>query len=276
MINNKRKIIINKEKIFEPILPDDVGKVFNAPYYTEFSCCQKNRKNTTSISNCKRLDKNHYVDIETGEVKEYKHNQTKTVESFRNCHKIIPMIIKGYFRGLDNEREIILNYDSPLFDHKSLSDDFKIFLKGFNKLCSEYIYLYGKEPFSDGSWYMRCIIKVNDDSTFRFSEEQLREIWEKGKVTIKCIENIDRFSWSFDILRTEERKKKLRFYPSKFHPFGYTRGLSKTLKDIHYKELPEYTEGKKLHYRQQYSLGVVDNKGNVNSFGKLKYEQYKK
>ena len=122
----------------------------------------------------------------------------------------------------------------------------------------------------------KCIIKVNNDSIFRFSEEQLRNIWKKGKVTINPIGNIDRFSWSFDILRTEERKKKLRFYPPKFHPFGYTRGLNKILKDIHYKELPKYTEDKKLQYRQQYSLGFKDNKGNVNSFGKLKYEQYKK
>ena len=275
MINNKRKVIINREEVFEPILPEEVGKVFSAPFYTEFICCQRN-KNISSMVSCKRLDKDYYVNTETGEIKAYKHNQTKTVESFRKCHKKITMIIKGYFKGLENESEIILNYDNPLFDPKSLSDDFKTFLKRFNKLCSDYIYLYGKEPFSDGSWYIRCIIKVNNDSTFRFSEEQLRKIWKKGNVTIKLIGNIDRFSWSFDILRTEERKKKLRFYPSDFHPFGCTMGLNKILKDIHYKELPEYTQDKKLEYRQQYSLGVMDSKGNINSFGKLKYEQYKK
>ena len=204
-MNNKRQVIISKEEVFEPILPDDIGKVFSAPNYTEFSCCQRN-KNVSSMSNCKRLDKDHYVDTETGEIKEYKHSETKTKESFRECHKNIPKIIKGYFRGLENEREIIFNYDNPLFEPKSLSDDFKAFLKDFKDLCSDFIYLYGKEPFRDGSWYIRCIIKVNNDSIFRFFEEQLRNIWKKGKVTINPIGNIDRFSWSFDILRTEERK----------------------------------------------------------------------
>lgn len=275
-MNNKRQVIINREEVFEPILPDDIGKVFSAPYYTEFSCCQKNKKNTSSMSKCKRIDKDHYVDTETGEVKEYKHNQTKTVESFRECHKKIPMIIKGYFRGLENEREIILNYDYQLFEPKSLSDDFKAFLKSFKNLSSDFIYLYGKEPFNDGSWYIRCIIKINNDSNFRFSEEQMKKAWKKGPVTIKPIGNIDRFSWSFDVLRTEERKKKLRFYPSEFHPFGYTRGLNIHLKNITYKELPKYIGDKKLQFKQQYSLGIVDDKGNVNSFGKLKYEQYKK
>lgn len=274
-MKNKRQVIVNREEVFEPILPDDVGKVFSAPFYTEFSCCQRD-KNISSMSNCKRLDKNHYVDTETGEIKKYKHSETKTKESFRECHKNIPRIIKGYFRGLENERELILNYDIPLFDPKSLSDDFKTFLKRFNKLCSDYIYLYGKEPFNNGSWYIRCIIQINNDYAFRFSEEQIRKIWKKGNVTINRIKCIDRFSWSFDILRTEEKKNKLRFYPSEIHPFGYTRGLNKSLKNIPYKELPEYIEDKKLQFRQQYSLGLMDNKGNVNSFGKLKYEQYKK
>ena len=275
-MNNKRQVIVNREEVFEPILPDDIGKVFSAPYYTEFSCCQKIKKNTSSMCNCKRIDKDYYVDTKTGEIKEYKHSKTKTKESFKECHKVIPKIIKGHFRGLDNEREIILNYNNPLFDPKLLSDDFKAFLKDFKDLCSDFIYLYGKEPFNNGSWYIRCIIQIKNDSVFRFSEEQIRKIWKNGNVTINRIKCIDRFSWSFDILRTEERKNKLRFYPAKFHVFGYTRGLKKGLKNIKYKELPQFIEDKKLQFRQQYSLGLMDNKGNVNSFGKLKYEQYKK
>ena len=272
-MKNRRKTIITKDEVYEKILPDDVGTLFDAPFYTEFRHYKKTSDNMP-LSKYKRIDKDTYVDTETGEIMKYKRNEKKTEGSFKENHKNIPAIIKGHFEGNNTERHIILKYDKPVYTPESLSEDFKKFLKRFNKVCSDYIYVYGKEPFSDGPWHIHCIIKVANEE-FDFSEEIISELWKKGRVIIEKIRDIDRFCWRFDILRTEEKRKRLRFYPANFHPFGYTRGLNKNISNVPYKDVPNYTKNKELIYKQQYSVGCFNDNGELNNFGKIKYEQYK-
>ena len=272
-MNTRRKTIITKDEVFEGILPDDVGTLFDAPFYTEFRHYKKTTDNMP-LSKYKRIDKDSYVDTETGEIMKYKRSEKKTEGSFRGNHKNIPAIIKGHFEGNNTERHIILKYDESVYNPEFISEDFKKFLKRFNKVCSDYIYVYGKEPFSDGSWHIHCIIKVVNEG-FDFSEEIISGLWKKGKVKIEKIRDIDRFCWRFDILRTEEKRKRLIFYPANFHPFGYTRGLNKNISNVPYKDVPNYTKNKELIYKQQYSVGCFNDKGELNNFGKIKYEQYK-
>lgn len=274
-MNNGREII-SREVEFQEIKPEDVGKVFNTPYYTEFSVNEKLNKNISSMVSCRRISKDEYVDMTTGEIKRYSINKTKTKKSFKENHRIVPKIIMGYFRGTENERHIILKYDKPMYQPELLANDIKCFLKKFKRVFSNCIYLYAKEPFNNGTWHIHFLFRIMDREDFDINEERIKKLWKKGNVVVEKIRDINRFAWKFDILKNDWKKDRLIFYPATFHPFGHSSEIKVDKEIIKYEELPKYIDEKELQFRKQSIFGYENNDGGINPIGILKYEQYKK
>lgn len=272
----KKGEFVSRNVRFEEIKPHDVGKLFNTPFYTEFSVYEKLTERTTAMLSCKRISKNEYIDGQSGEIKGYNSSLTKSEESFKNNHKIVPKIIQGYFRGSDNERHIIFKYDTPKYNPESISDDMKEFFKKLKRICHNFIYLYGKEPYKDGSWHIHCIIKIWGEIDFNVSLEKITKMWKKGNVYMERIINIDKFAWRFNILNYNSKKDRLKYYPSNIHPFVYSKEIKIERKRIEYGQINGYVKDKKLKYRNQKLLGYENNTNGLNPVGIVKYEQYKK
>ena len=74
--------------------------------YQEIVCCRQDIK-PIQIT---KLNKNQYIDNDTGEIKEYHYSEYKTLDNIKKQFKNIPRLIKGYFNCDNTERFITLTY----------------------------------------------------------------------------------------------------------------------------------------------------------------------
>ncbi|MEK3997382.1 hypothetical protein MKY29_21985, partial [Psychrobacillus sp. FSL K6-2365] len=79
----------------------------------------------------KKMDKDRYVDLSTGEIKEFQHSMTRqdNYNSLRQTFKKIRYLINNNFVGSRNELHITLTYAENMTDPKQLYKDFKNFVE---------------------------------------------------------------------------------------------------------------------------------------------------
>jgi hypothetical protein len=84
-----------------------------------------------SQQHIKKLDKDTYVDLRTGEKKEFIHseNRQENNNSLRQTFKKLRYLINNNFVGNSNELHITLTYAENVTDPKQLYQDFKNFMK---------------------------------------------------------------------------------------------------------------------------------------------------
>ncbi|MFE2801676.1 hypothetical protein, partial [Streptomyces rubiginosohelvolus] len=96
----------NGDAVF--IAPNDVVKVTTMNHVIEVQHMEKmNRKN-----NIKKLDKDRFVDLSTGEIREFEHseNRQENYNSLRQTFKKLRYLINNNFIGRPNELHITLTY----------------------------------------------------------------------------------------------------------------------------------------------------------------------
>ena len=252
------------------IREEEIGKFSVTPNYTEFKTSKRyNRKNENKFP--KKLSGNEYVDLETGEIKKYMVNEKKTEEAFKRNFRKIPIMIKGNFDGGENERYLIFRYNKPVSDTEILSRNFKYFLVKLKKSYPTIVYLYSKECDVKGVWSIHCILKILDRDKFNLECEVLKNLWKRGDVEMQRIHDIQKFAWKFNILRYSDGLMRLHYYPSKFHPFGYSENLRIEEHIDKYGNKDKYTDNKDMCFRKQY---LINDKYSGNLLDVIKYEQY--
>lgn len=193
---------MDEQKTNPSISPYDVVRVTEMNHIIEVQHMEKmNRKN-----NIKKLDKDRYVDISTGEIKEFEHseNRQQSYNSLRQTFKRLRYLINANFIGKPNELHITLTYQENMSDAKQLYKDFEKFMKRLKysyRNDSSIDYLSVVEPQERGAWHCHLLIRFNDlDSVYipnKFDKDRnlidapLYEMWGKGWVTIKSLKDID-------------------------------------------------------------------------------------
>lgn len=186
--------------VVDPVIsPDDIVKVTKMNHIIEVQHMEKmNRR-----ANIKKLDKNHYLNISTGEIKEFEHisSRKESFNSLRQTFKKMRYLINNNFSGKKNELHIILTYAENMTDTKRLYKDFDKFMKRFKyHLKKDYNttidYISVVEPQGRGAWHIHLLARFNDlDKIFipnSPNNSRFRaEIWQNGHVTIKGLDNID-------------------------------------------------------------------------------------
>ena len=145
----------------------------------------------------KKVDKNTYVEISTGELKEFTHseNRKQNYNSLRQTFNRLRDLINNNFRGSANELHITLTYKENMTDTKRLYKDFKRFMtrlkrKYQGKSTIDYINVI--EPQGRGAWHCHLLVRFNELDKVFLSNNSVREMWEQGKiVSTKSLENID-------------------------------------------------------------------------------------
>ena len=94
-----------------PFNPDAYArtKVVTMGHITELITCQKP---TLGGSPCRKIDKDHYEDMRTGELKEYKHiqNRSESLKSIRHTLERIRALINSNVTEPENVRWVTLTY----------------------------------------------------------------------------------------------------------------------------------------------------------------------
>ena len=156
-------------------------------------------------ANIKKLDKNRYVDLRTGEIKEYKHfeNRSQSENSLKQTFKKLRYLINNNFTGAKNELFITLTYEENMTYTERLYTDFDKFIKRLRykyRDRSTIDYISVVEPQDRGAWHCHVLFRFNDLKTIyipnKFEDKKpvdapLYELWGHGWVTIRSLKNVD-------------------------------------------------------------------------------------
>lgn len=162
----------------------------------------------------KKLDKDRYMEIATGEIKEFNHseNRQQNYNSLRQTFKKLRYLINNNFTGRGNELHVILTYKKNMKDPKQLYSDFEKFIKRIRyeyKKQSSIDYLCVVEPQGRGAWHCHVLMRFNDLDTIFIQNKDLRALWGLGFVTIKSLNEVDNIgaylsAYLADVELTEE------------------------------------------------------------------------
>ena len=194
---------------FEGIQPDDRVTVTRMKHIVEVQYME--RMNTSC--SIQKLDKDTYVNKETGEIKEFNHieNRQDSLNSLRQTFKKIRYLINNNFEGRSNELHVTLTYAENMQDPKRLYKDFKNFIERLRTKVKDSTidYMCVVEPQGRGAWHCHVLMRFNDLSTIFIKNDDLAKIWGHGYVKIKSLKDVDNIgaylsAYLTDIELTEE------------------------------------------------------------------------
>jgi hypothetical protein len=153
-----------------------------------------------------KIDADTYVEIATGEIKEFNHieNRKESLNSLRQTFKKMRYLINNNFSGQANEMHIVLTYREHVTDSKRLYSDFDKFFKRLKyryKDKTSIDYLNVIEPQGSGRWHCHLLLRFNDldsifipnkfDDAHKAFDAPLYDLWGQGWVTIKSLKGVD-------------------------------------------------------------------------------------
>lgn len=138
----------------------------------------------------KKINKNEYVVVDTGEVLEYKNrskDRSEDKESLRKTFKQLRGIINTNFTGMANELCFTITYKENVRDTKVLYDDFKNFMKKLKYKYGSIDYINVVEPQGRGAWHCHILLKFNDLKKAYIPNKIVSDMWGNGFVTVKAM-----------------------------------------------------------------------------------------
>jgi hypothetical protein len=154
-------------------------------------------KNNSGGCPCKKLDKDHYLDVRSGEVLEYEHieNRSEETRSIRNTLSRIRALINTNVVEPDNCRWLTLTYAENMTDTKQLYEDFRRFWMRFCYWCKanghekpEYITV--QEPQGRGAWHVHAFFIWQSKAPF-LPNEEIAKLWGNGYTKTTAMQDCD-------------------------------------------------------------------------------------
>lgn len=223
------------EKSFVGIKPTDLVTVTRMNHIVELQYMEK--RNTKS--HIKKLDKDRFVELSSGEIKEFKHieNRKGSLDSLRKTFKKLRYLINNNFQGKPNELHCTLTYAENMTDTNRLYDDFRKFMQRLKykyKDISSIDYISVIEPQGRGAWHCHVLLRFNDMDRVYIENNVLAELWGHGFVTIRSLKDVDNIGAYLSAYLTD----------IELDDENCTQALNKEIKDVDGKK---YIKGGRLH-----------------------------
>lgn len=146
----------------------------------------------------RKLDKDNYLNLKTGEVKECNHiesradNSLQVSQSLKKLRDYINNNVsdptKCLWVTLTYEREGIEK--KPMRDTKRLYSDTKEFIRKLRKTLGHFEYIIAREPQGDGTWHSHCIFIFTKKYPY-IANKKLAELWGQGFTKTQKLNNVD-------------------------------------------------------------------------------------
>lgn len=171
---------------------DDLVTVTKMNHIVEVQHMQKMNRQ----AHIEKLDKYRYVDLATGEIKEFKlsENRAENFNSLRQTFKKLRYLINNNFSGSKNELHVILTYAENMTDTERLYKDFKRFMTRLRRKyenISSIDYISVVEPQQRGAWHCHVLMRFNDLKSIYIKNKDLADLWGQGFVQIKSLKDVD-------------------------------------------------------------------------------------
>lgn len=242
-----------------------------------------------------KISKDLYIDIRTGEVKRFKHTETRA----QNLSSVAKSLQSG--RDLINTnvtyvskcRWLTLTYAKNIQDPNKLYNDFKNFNRRCRQIFRHYEYITCAEPQGRGAWHLHAILIFESKAPF-MENSVVADCWKQGFVTVKSLDNIDdvgayltaylgdvELSEALELNLYIKNKKikivesidddgikqtkryvknaRLQMYPTGFHIFRHSKGIKQpTVSHVPYKRAKEKVSSSKLTFSQSIELEDIE------------------
>lgn len=141
----------------------------------------------------KKLDKDTYLDLRTGEIKQFQHGnsrkdaQSTLYQTFQSLRDLINANLSA--DTADNALWVTLTYAENMTDPKRLYDDFRKFNMRLKYHCQKnglprYEYITVVEPQQRGAWHHHLLLIWDSEAPF-IANQELAQIWGHGFVKLK-------------------------------------------------------------------------------------------
>ena len=156
------------------------------------------RKKNTAGSPCRKLDKDHYLDLRTGEVLEYNHieNRSESTRSIRNTLARIRALVNTNVTQPNAVRWVTLTYAENMTDTRRLYEDYFKFWKRFSYWCKkngfekpEYITV--QEPQGRGAWHVHAFFIWPGEAPYIDNNQVMQKLWGHGFTKVKALHDCD-------------------------------------------------------------------------------------
>lgn len=217
---------------------DAFTKVYITNHIVEMTTLEKKPKN---LRRFKRLDKYHYVDLETGEVREYRQIPESGERNKNSSFDYLRKLINLNFVGLPCELYVTLTYGKPMMDKKQLANNFRCFWNRFKYHYPDCEYIAISEPHATGAWHMHVLIKHSKAKRFYVSRQDIQNYWQHGNVWVNRIRGNDNIGAYFTAFKkslkfsencenngkSKKKNGRLQFYPAFGKLFTSSRGIKR-------------------------------------------------
>lgn len=157
----------------------------------------------------KKLDADTYLNINTGEVKEYRHTDTRleNINSVRRTIHDIRMYVNANADDPKRMKWVTFTYAENMRDTARLYHDWKVFLLKFKRYCRKHgyevpEYIKVAEPQGRGAWHLHVIFIWLKESPF-IPNEDIAAMWGQGFTTTKAVNNCDNIGAYFSAYLTD-------------------------------------------------------------------------
>lgn len=163
--------------------------------------------NQTEIKYCinntggyiRKISKDFYYDIRSGEVKEYNHQATSRKDNKSSIKRTMSNLRKLINTNITDYKKVIfvtLTYKENMTDPKQLYNDvrkfhqkLKIYLKN-NNLPYDFGYISATECQARGAFHQHNLYFFNTPAPY-IPNDKLQELWGKGFTKTKSLKNVD-------------------------------------------------------------------------------------
>ena len=168
----------------------------------------------------KKISKEEYVLLETGEVLECNHidNRGQNINTIRSSVSNLRNIINNNFFGGSNELWITLTFgEKKIYNPIELCPIFEKFVKRLRYTYKDlkFDYIYVPEPHEKGDWHIHVLLKA--DKPLYIQNQKLKEIWSHGFVKVNRLQDVDNIgayvsAYLINIKDGEKTKKGARLF----------------------------------------------------------------
>lgn len=255
----------------------------------------------------RKVDKEHYVDLSTGELHEFKLSEVRSqnINSLRQTFKKMRYLINNNFSGERNELFVTLTYrgDLQTRDYKRVKKDFISFYKRFQRKYGDVDYIRVLEPHASGNWHLHVLFRLNEVEKAYVSNEEMSSLWRNGFVNVQATRSVDNVgayltAYLADVSTDElydsnifsvdhnegifekevegETKRfvkggRLSFYPTGVNIYASSKGIvAPERKEMSYAEAKKIARHSTPHYKK--SISIADESSDYQNT--ITYEQY--
>lgn len=258
------------------IKDSDLVTVTEMGHIVEVQYMQKMNKRAT----IKKLDDSTYIDLTTGEIKEFNNSEYRgqLLNSIRGTIKRLRYLINNNFIGAKNELFITLTYKENMQDTERLYDDFRKFMMRLRyryRDISSVDYISVVEPQGRGAWHCHVLMRFNDVEKIYIPNEEVRSLWGHGFVRVNHLEDVDNIGayvsayltdlemegdFEGDKVKRLNGKKyikgaRLHLYPPGINIYRCSRGIKPPEREVmRFKEVKNIVKDSAPHYTKTYNV----------------------